>query len=79
MEIFWNIDSLIALVTLTAMEIVLGIDNIIFIAIVVARLPESQQARARSIGISLALFLRLALLFTITWIMGLTEPLFQIV
>lgn len=68
-------DALIALFTLTAMEIVLGIDNIIFIAILVAKLPNAQQNSARKIGIGLALVTRLALLFSITWVMGLTQPL----
>ncbi|HUP58100.1 MAG TPA: TerC family protein, partial [Bdellovibrionota bacterium] len=59
MEELLTADALIALATLTGMEIVLGIDNIVFIAILVAKLPTSQQARARSIGISLALIMRL--------------------
>lgn len=63
-----------ALVTLTAMEIVLGIDNIIFIAILVARVHESKRQKIRSLGISLALLTRLALLFSISWLMTLTEP-----
>lgn len=71
-------ESITALVTLTAMETVLGIDNIIFIAILVGRLPEAQQAKTRNIGISLALIIRIALLFSISWIMTLTEPLFSI-
>jgi predicted tellurium resistance membrane protein TerC len=69
-------DSIIALLSLTAMEIVLGIDNIIFIAILVGKLPRQVQAKARKIGISLALLTRLALLFSISWVMGLTQPLF---
>jgi predicted tellurium resistance membrane protein TerC len=75
---FLNSDALVALATLSAMEIVLGIDNIVFIAIVVGRLPERQQPLARRIGISLALLTRLALLFSITWVMGLTDPLFAV-
>lgn len=71
-------ESLIALLTLTAMEIVLGIDNIVFISIIVARLPVDQREKARKLGIALALFLRLALLFSISWVMGLTDPLFSI-
>jgi predicted tellurium resistance membrane protein TerC len=66
------------LVTLTAMEIVLGIDNVIFIAILVQRLPASQQANARRLGLGLALVMRLGLLFAIKWIMGLTEPIFRL-
>ncbi len=71
-------ESITALVTLTAMEIVLGIDNIIFIAILVARLPQEKQAKIRNLGISLALIIRIILLFSISWIMTLKEPLFEI-
>ena len=60
------------------MELVLGIDNIVFIAILSGRLPASQQPRARRIGLALALLTRLALLFSITWIMSLTRPLFAV-
>src|SRR5262245_42385953 len=69
-------ENLLALVTLTAMELVLGIDNIVFIAILAGRLPEAQQPSARRLGLALALLTRLALLFSITWIMSLTQPLF---
>ncbi|MBL8497454.1 TerC family protein [Nitrosomonas sp. JL21] len=68
----------IALVTLTALEIVLGIDNIIFITILVERIPENQRAFARNVGLSLAMLTRLALLFSISWIMGLTKPWFAV-
>jgi len=71
-------DSLIALVTLTAMEIVLGIDNVVFLAILVGRLPTSQQAFARRLGLTLALGMRIGLLLMISWIMGLTAPLFSV-
>jgi predicted tellurium resistance membrane protein TerC len=67
-----------ALVTLTALEIVLGVDNIIFIAILAGRLPAERQARARRLGILVALASRLALLFSITLIMRLTTPLFAV-
>ena len=60
------------------MEIVLGIDNVIFISILVDKLPEGQQGRGRKLGLSLALVLRLGLLFAITWVMGLTDPIFAI-
>ena len=70
--------TITALITLTAMEIVLGIDNIIFIAILVGKLPAEQQAKTRNIGIGLALVIRIALLFSISWIMTLKEPLFAI-
>src|SRR6516162_8318730 len=65
-------------VTLTALEIVLGIDNLVFIAITAARLPAERQNRARQIGLALALITRLALLASITWIIGLTRPLFDL-
>ena len=69
----------VSLLTLTFMEIVLGIDNIIFISIVVSRLPESEQARGRTIGLILALVFRVGLLLSISWIVGLRDPLFDIV
>ncbi|MGA9520248.1 MAG: TerC family protein [Myxococcaceae bacterium] len=59
------------------MEIVLGVDNIVFIAILVARLPDNQREKIRKIGITLALVIRIALLFALTWLMGLTAPLFE--
>lgn len=71
-------EALISLVTLTFMEIVLGIDNIIFISIVAGKLPEEKQARTRTIGLGLALIFRILLLLGITWIIGLTKPLFSI-
>jgi len=67
-------DGLLALSTLTAMEIVLGIDNVVFIAILVGRLPEGQRELARRLGLILALGIRIGLLLTISWIMSLTEP-----
>jgi predicted tellurium resistance membrane protein TerC len=70
--------ALIGLLTLTVMEIVLGVDNIIFISILVDKLPKEQQARARTIGLSLALVMRVLLLLTISWIARLTTPLFTI-
>lgn len=70
--------SITALITLTAMETVLGIDNIIFIAILVGRLPVEKQAKIRNIGIGLALGIRILLLFSISWIMTLKEPLFEL-
>jgi predicted tellurium resistance membrane protein TerC len=75
---FFSTAGLIALLTLTALEIVLGIDNIVFIAILVAKLPQHQQARARQIGLGLAMGIRVLLLLAISWIMGLTKPLFYI-
>ena len=67
-------EGLIALLTLTALEIVLGIDNVVFIAILTAKLPAVQQRSARHLGLSLALIIRIGLLFTISWMMGLTRP-----
>jgi predicted tellurium resistance membrane protein TerC len=78
LSIFADGDTWVALLTLTAMEIVLGIDNIIFISILADRLPREQQTRARLIGLTLALVLRIGLLFGITWIMGLTRPLLSV-
>jgi predicted tellurium resistance membrane protein TerC len=76
----WIIDPEIwaSLLTLTALEIVLGIDNLVFIAILAGGLPAEQQKRARQIGLALALLTRLALLASITWIIGLTQPLFEV-
>jgi len=68
----------IALVTLTALEIVLGIDNIIFISILVGRLPEHQRQRARTVGLAFAMITRIGLLFSLAWMMTLVEPLFSI-
>ncbi len=68
----------IALATLTALEIVLGIDNIIFISVLVSRLPPEQRQRARMIGLGFAMGTRILLLFMLVWIMGLTEPLFEV-
>lgn len=68
----------IALITLTTLEIILGIDNIVFISIMAGKLPVSQQAKARTIGLALAMLVRIALLFTLTWIMRLTAPLFAV-
>lgn len=71
-------EAWIALGTLAALEIVLGIDNIIFLSILVGRLPEKQRAFARRMGLGLAMFARLALLFSISWVMGLTETWFSV-
>lgn len=69
-------EALIAVIALTAMEIVLGIDNIVFIAIVSARLPEEQRPNARRMGLMAALIMRILLLFTISWVMQAKEPFF---
>lgn len=71
-------EAWVALVTLTALEIVLGIDNIIFISILVGRLPEAQRNFARRMGLGLAMLTRLGLLFSISWVMSLTEPWFEL-
>ncbi|MCB9306165.1 MAG: TerC family protein [Lewinellaceae bacterium] len=68
----------ISLLTLTFLEIVLGVDNIIFLSIISAKLPESEQPKARNIGLILAMVLRIILLFGITWIIGMKAPLFQV-
>lgn len=78
MEIFLEAESWIALLTLTFLEIVLGIDNIIFISIVTGKLPAAQQPKARNVGLLLALIFRIGLLLGITWIIGFTQPLFSI-
>jgi len=74
MELLTNPETWIALLTLTVLEIVLGIDNVIFISILVQRLPGDQRDRARRIGLTLAMGMRILLLLTISWIAGLTTP-----
>lgn len=74
-----NPDIWIALLTLTSLEIVLGIDNLVFISILAGRLPEDQQARARTVGLALAMVFRILLLLAINWVIGLTAPLFSVV
>ncbi|MEZ4333729.1 MAG: TerC family protein [Myxococcota bacterium] len=71
-------ESLIALLTLSGLEIVLGIDNIVFISILVAKLPPADQPRVRRIGLVLAMGMRIVLLLAISWVMGLTKPLFAV-
>jgi predicted tellurium resistance membrane protein TerC len=71
-------ESWLALVTLTILEIVLGIDNIVFISILASKLPVAQQARARNVGLALAMITRILLLLSLTWIMRLTTPLFAV-
>jgi len=78
MEWLWSPEAWVALVTLTALEIVLGIDNIIFISILVGRLPAHQQPRARTLGLSLAMVTRILLLLSLAWVMSLTRPLFSL-
>lgn len=71
-------DLIVAFLTLFVLELVLGIDNVIFISILASKLPVEQQARARNIGLSLALITRIALLFAASWIIGLTDDLFEV-
>lgn len=77
-EFVSNPETWAALFTLTVLEIVLGIDNLVFLAITSARLPPHQQGSARKIGLAMALILRVALLSSLTWIAGLTEPVFTV-
>ncbi len=77
MDWILNPEIWIALLTLTALEIVLGIDNIIFITVLAGRLPENERNRGRVIGLAMAMITRILLLLSLTWIMGLTKPLFQ--
>jgi predicted tellurium resistance membrane protein TerC len=78
MEAFLTPEAWVSLATLAALEIVLGIDNIVFIAILTNKLPSEQRSRARTIGIALALLMRLGLLLALSWVMGLTAPWFTI-
>jgi predicted tellurium resistance membrane protein TerC len=75
-ELLSDPDTYVSLLTLTAMEVVLGIDNIVFISLLTGKLPRSEQAKARRLGLSLALIFRLGLLAALSWIMRLTTPLF---
>ena len=75
-ELLTRPETWIALLTLTVLEIVLGIDNIVFISILTDKLPAHQQERARTIGLGLAMGMRILLLLTISWVIGLTAPLF---
>src|SRR5512143_1374295 len=78
MEWVTNIQSWIALGTLTALEIVLGIDNIIFISVLVGRLPNERRNRARVLGLALAMISRILLLLSLTWVMSLKRTLFEV-
>ena len=78
MELFFDPHAWIAFFTLTALELVLGIDNIIFISILVDKVPEARRELARRIGLFLAMFMRIGLLFLLAWVSGLIEPLFTI-
>ncbi len=78
MEAILNVENLLALATLTSLEVVLGIDNIIFIAILTGRLPQDKQKSARTIGLALAMIMRIVLLLSLSWVMSLTQPLFTL-
>lgn len=77
-ELFTDPQVWIAFLTLTALELVLGIDNVIFISILVDKLPQERRDLARRIGLFLAMFMRIGLLFLLSWIVGMTEPLFSL-
>jgi predicted tellurium resistance membrane protein TerC len=78
MELLTDPQAWLAFATLTALELVLGIDNIVFISILVDKLPEHQRATARRLGLFMAMFMRLGLLLVLSWIIGLTAPLFTV-
>src|ERR671923_2857866 len=79
MEWMTSAEGWIALATLTVLEIVLGIDNIVFISILAGKLPKEERERARRVGLSLAMIIRILLLLSITWVMRLTMPLFTVI
>jgi predicted tellurium resistance membrane protein TerC len=79
MEWLANPELWVAFSTLLVLEVILGIDNVIFISILAGKLPEEQRAKARNLGLSLALFIRIGLLFSLSWVIGLTAPLFEVV
>ena len=78
MDTLLSSDNFIALVTLTALEVVLGVDNVIFISILAGKLRQEDQARARRVGLMAAMVMRILLLFSLVWIVRLTEPLFTV-
>lgn len=78
MDALFSIENLVAFVTLAALEVVLGIDNIVFIVVITNKLPEAVRDRARRLGIGAAMVGRIALLFAVTWIMRLSDPLFSL-
>jgi predicted tellurium resistance membrane protein TerC len=77
-DAFLTADGLIALTTLTLLEVILGVDNVIFISILASKLPLAQQARARRVGLMAAMLMRIGLLFSLAWIIRLTAPLFTV-
>ena len=78
LELLTNPNAWMALATLTVMEIVLGIDNVIFISVIVERLPPEQAQRARQLGLALALIFRILLLLILSWLIGLSQPVFEV-
>ena len=78
MDAFLTADGIAALVTLTVLEVVLGIDNVIFISILAGKLPAADQERARRVGLMGAMVMRILLLMSIAWIVRLTQPLFSV-
>lgn len=78
MDFLTSPEAWVALLTLTLLEIVLGVDNIVFVSILSGKLPKEQQARARTMGLALAMGTRILLLLSLSWVMGLTKPLFMI-
>jgi predicted tellurium resistance membrane protein TerC len=79
LDVLFSPENLIALLTLTLLEIVLGIDNVVFISILADKLPEHQRARARRLGLGLAMITRVLLLLSLSWVIRLTEPLFAVI
>ena len=77
MHSIFNFENLVKFSTLSGLEIVLGIDNIIFIALLVYNIPKPKRAKIRFFGIALAIVLRIAMLFSVSWVMGLTKTLFS--
>ncbi len=78
MDLLLNPEIWVAFLTLLALEVVLGIDNVVFISILVDKLPEERQALARRLGLGLALVMRVLLLLSLSWVIGLTAPLFTV-
>ncbi|MDB4999811.1 MAG: hypothetical protein JWR76_888, partial [Mucilaginibacter sp.] len=78
MEILTNPEAWLSLITLTLLEIVLGIDNVIFISILADKLPKNEQEKGRKLGLAMAMITRVLLLLSISWVMTLTAPLFNI-
>ena len=78
MDAILTADGLLALATLTFLEIILGVDNVIFISILSSKLPEAQQSKARRVGLAAAMVMRILLLMSIAWVIGLTEPFFTV-